>query len=340
MVVIARNTAATYSLSVGVCGLRVVLFEDSSVFSEQSLFLLFDNVCVASVLGHLGFPLGKLDGALLSINCKLLLPETLDLASVLELAHSSLLLGHLLKALVLGKLSEQFLFEILFEAFLFCSALSLQTHLEILGFLQLTTGLILLVLCLLLSLSGGKFIFLYVKLVSEVLTELSLSTTGHLLLLKTAEDSVTLSLSLVFGGLNLVEALLLLLSILTNHFIFVGLHLLLTLNKSTFLVHRKNHVCLCLLHFKVLDTGHFSIFRNHTLDNSVNLITLLKVLFTSLDFELLAINYLLLDCTFVAETILFAGLFCFSLDLILNFLRAKHDLVNLGVLFLQNKTYR
>lgn len=295
------------SLTVLVRGLWVVLFEDSCVLLEQTHFLLFDDVGLVLVLGHLCFPLGKLDGALLSVDDELLLPQTLDFASVLQLAHSSLLLGHLLEALVLGKLSQQLLFEILLEAFLFGGALSFQSHLEVLGLLELTTGLILLILGFLLSLSGGELVLLDVQLVSEVLTELRLGAAGHLLFFELSEDSVTGGLSLVLGGLNLIEALLLLLGVLADHFVLVGLHLLLTLDEGTLFVHGEDHIGLGLLHLQVLDAGHLTILGNHALDDSVNLVTLLEVLLTSLNFELLTINYLLLDIGLVAETVLLAG---------------------------------
>jgi hypothetical protein len=71
----------------------------------------------------------------------------------------------------------------------------------------------------------GHFTFLIIKFIAEVLLEFFLSAALHLFLLKLAEDSVTCLFSGILCSLNLVEALLLLGSVLSNHLIFVLLHL-------------------------------------------------------------------------------------------------------------------
>ena len=330
----------TNSLAVLVRCFGVVLLKHGCVLREQTLFLLFDDVGLVLVRSHFGLPLGKLDGALLPVDHELLLPEALDLASVLQFAHAALLLGHLLEALVLGKLRQQFVLEVLLEAFLLGSALGFQAHLEVLGLLELAASLVLLVLGLLLALAGCQLVLLHVQLVAQVLTELVLGAAGHLLLLEAAEDGVTGGLGLVLGGLNLVQPLLLLLGVLAHHLVLVSLHLLLTLDQGTLLVHGEDHVGLGLLHFEVLDAGHLPVLTNHALDDGVDLVALLEVLLAGLDFKLLAIDDLLLDVGLVAQAVLLAGLLSLALDLVLDLLGAEHDLVDLGVLLLRNKYTR
>lgn len=160
----------------------MVLRKHGCVLCQKSLLLHFDYVGLVEVLGHLYLALSQLDCALLSVNDELVLPQTLDFTSVLELAHSSLLLGHLLETLVFGKLGQQLLLEVLFEAFLFGGTLSLQSHLEILGFLELALGLVLLLLSFTLALSGSELVLLYVELIPKVLAELILGAAHHLLI--------------------------------------------------------------------------------------------------------------------------------------------------------------
>lgn len=126
-----------------------------------------------------------------------------------------------------------------------------------------------------------------------------------------------------------------LLGVLTDHFVFIGLHLLLTADKSSLFVHGENHVRLSLLHLQVLDTGHLAVLRNHSLDDCVDLVALLKVLSLSLSLNLLVLFNLFLNLVFVLETILLAGLFGLALNLVLDFFGAQHDLVDLSVLLLK-----
>lgn len=322
------------SLAVLVCGFGVVLREHSSVLSQQSLLLAFDYVGLVLVLGHLRLAFGKLDCALLSVDDELLLPQAFDFASVLELAHAAFLLGHLLEALVFSELGQELLLEVLFEAFLLCGALGLQSHLEVLGLLELSLGLVLLLLGFALALSRGQLVLLHVELVAQVLTELVLGAAGHLLLLEASENGVSGGFGLVLGGLDLVEALLLLLGVLTDHLVFVSLHLLLALDERSLLVHAEDHVGLGLLHLQVLNTGHLAVLTDHALDDGVDLVALLEVLLLGLDLELLPVDDLGLNGVLVIEAVDFAGLLRLALDLVLDLFGAQHDLVDLGVLLL------
>lgn len=126
-----------------------------------------------------------------------------------------------------------------------------------------------------------------------------------------------------------------LLSVLADHFVFIGLHLLLTADKSSLFVHRENHVGLSLLHFQVLDASHLAVLRNHSLDDSVDLVAFLEVLSLSLSLNFFVFFNLLLNLVFVLETVLLASLFGLTLNLVLDFFSAQHDLVDLSVLFLK-----
>lgn len=95
------------------------------MFGEKSLLLLFNNVSLVLVEGHLLLSLSELDGALLFVDDELLLPKTLNFTSVFKLTHTSLLLSHLLKTLIFSKLSQQLGLKVLLEALLFSFALSL-----------------------------------------------------------------------------------------------------------------------------------------------------------------------------------------------------------------------
>jgi len=124
----------------------------------------------------------------------------------------------------------------------------------------------------------------------------------------------------------------LLLSVLSDHFVLVGFHLLLTPNKCTLLVHGEDHVSLCLLHLQVLDAGHLSILADHALNDRVDLVALLHVLLLRLFLQLLTRNNLLLNVLLVGEAVLLACLLSLPLDLILNFFGAQHNLIDLCVL--------
>lgn len=214
------------------------------------------------------------------------MPEALDFASVLQLAHTTLLRIHLLETLVLCKLLHQLLFEFVFHAALFCSTLGLQAHLEIFCLLQL-----LLVTFALFSLSsflghGCLFAFLEIKFIAKIFLEFLFSSALHLFSFQFFENGVTGFFSSVLGSLDLVKAILLLFSVLADHFVFVSLHFLLASLECSLFVDREDHVGLSLLHLKSSNAGHFAIFINHALDYIVNLILFLFVLFVSLAFQL------------------------------------------------------
>lgn len=209
------KSSKSYSLVVpwcrGQCSLavegrcfRVVLLQNRRVFCQQSLLLLFHNSGLVLFLGNLGVALGQFDGALLSKDGQLLLPQALDLSSVLLLAHAALLLGHLLKTLVLSEFRKQLLFEVLFETLFFGGTFGLQAHLEVLSLLKLTAGVLFLGNGVGLALTGCELVLLVVEFVAEVFTELSLLTASHLLSLQLFENRVASGFGLVFGGLNLV----------------------------------------------------------------------------------------------------------------------------------------
>lgn len=222
---------------------------------------------------------------------------------MIQLAHTTLLLVHLFKALVLSKLLKKLLLEVLFKTLLFSGALSLKSHLELFGILKLTLSIVPLIVFSLCTGTSSELRLFEVQLVPQILLEFFLSTSLHLLCFKSLKDLVASLFSSVFSGLNLVEALLLLLGVLTHHFVFKGFHLVLTLDKSPFLVNGKNHVSLGLLHLEVLDSGHFSIFVNHSLDDVVHLFFFFHVLLLGFSLQLLMISDLLLDALFVGDAV-------------------------------------
>lgn len=312
----------------------MVLLQDTRVLSEESLLLVLDYLRLHFFLSLLLRSNVQLDSALGPVNRQFLLPKALDLALVLLLTHALLLLVHLFDALVLCELLKQFLLEVLFKALLLSQTLGLQSHLELFGFLELAPRLVLLVLGLLLSVSGGELVLLDVELVPQVFLEFLLGASLHFLLLETLEDGFAGLLGIILGLLNLVEALLLLFGVLPHHFVFEGFHLGLALQQSTLLVHRQNHIGLSLLHLKVLNAGHFAILSDHPLNDSVDLVLLLDVLLLRFDFQLFAVGDLLLDSRLIRKTVDFARLFGLTVDLVLDLFGAKHNLVDLGVLLL------
>lgn len=208
---------------------------------------------------------------------------------------------------------------------------------EVFSILQLTFSLISLVLSILLALPSSQLIFLEVQLISKVLTELSFLASSHFFSFQSLKNGVTCRFSLILCRLNLIQTLLLLLSILTNHLILISLHFLLTTNECTFLINRQNHISLRLLHFEVLDAGHFAIFRNHSLDNSVDLVAFFQILRSSFGLHLFSRFDLFLNGIFVLETVLETSSFRFTLDLVLDLFGSQHNFVDLSVLFLKSE---
>jgi len=80
------------------------------------------------------------------------------------------------------------------------------------------------------------------------------------------------------------------------------------------------------------------VFSDHFLHNGINLVLLFSVLLESLLFELFVFLNLALNSVFVVEELaVLLGVSC-SLLLVLEFLVAKHDHVNVGVLLLYTVT--
>lgn len=318
----------------------MVLGQDLGVLCEQPLLLHLDHVGLVLFLSVLDLAFLQFDSALLSVHRELLLPQTFDLALVLLLAHPALLLVHLLQTLVLSELMQQLLFEVFFQTAFLSGSLGLQSHLEVLRFLKLPTGLVLLVLGLLLPKPGRQLILLNVKLVAKVFLKFLLGTTSHLLSLESLKDKVPSLLSRVLSLLDLVKALLLLLGVLSNHFVLKAFHLFLPPHKGPLLIHGQDHVRLCLLHLQVLDAGHFTVFTDHALDDRIDLVFLFKVLLLSFGLQLLTVNDLALDGLFVSETVVFPCFFSLSVDLVLDLFGSKHDFVDLSVLLLSAREVR
>jgi len=181
---------------------------------------------------------------------------------------------------------------------------------------------------------------LVVEFVAEVLLELLLAAPLQLLSLEASENAVANRLSFVLCRLNLIQPLLLLLGVLANHLIFVGLHFLLALDQSALLVHRKNHIRLCLLHFQILNPSHLAVLVDHALNDRVDLVPLLGVLVLRFAFSVLLLVDLSLDAALVLEQVVLLASFRLPRNLILDLFRAKHDLVNLSVVFLQSISAR
>ena len=113
----------------------MVLLENGSMFSQQSLLLLLDYLRLSLLLSELLRMLLHLFFTLSPKDRQLSLPKSLDFTSVLQLAHSPLLSIHLLKTLIRSKLLQKFLFEILLKSLLLGSPLRFESHLELLSLL-------------------------------------------------------------------------------------------------------------------------------------------------------------------------------------------------------------
>lgn len=186
----------------------------------------FDNGLHSLLFCDLSLAFANFDLSLLLVYKQLLLPETLDLSLVFKLPHAALLGIHLLQPFVLCELLHQLGLKVLLHSFLLGSALSFESQLEIFRLLQLHADAVALFSLGSLLGDGCLFALLVIKFVAEVFLELLLSSALHLFLLKFTEDSVTGLFSSVLGGLDLVETLLLLGSVLSDHFILVLLHFL------------------------------------------------------------------------------------------------------------------
>jgi len=154
-----------------------MLLQDISVLGQESLLLQLYNGHLSELLVLLGNSFLFLDLTLSTVDYESVLPETLDLAFVFQLAHASFLGVHLLETFILGKLLHQFVLEFVFKSLLFGSTLSLKTGLELLGGLQFfANGVLSGDIGTLLS-KGSLFFLLNIQFVSEVLLEFFFKTT-------------------------------------------------------------------------------------------------------------------------------------------------------------------
>lgn len=255
--------------------LRVVLLEDGGVLGQETLLLLLDDGALTNFFLLLELLLGLLESALLLVDSQLFLPQALDFALVLQLAHASSLSVHLLQSLVLCELFHQLALELFLHTFLLLCALGLESELVLTGSLEfLSNADTFLGFSPLLG-HGSLFALLDVEFVSELLLEGLLGSSLLLFSRQLLEDFFT---SCFDGALHLAKLLstfLLLLSVTSDHLIFVLLHLFLALKESALFILRENHVSLGLL-FLLLDDAHlFVVFVDHALDDGVNLSLLL-----------------------------------------------------------------
>ncbi len=121
----------------------------------------------------------------------------------------------------------------------------------------------------------------------------------HFLSLQFPKNRISCLLSRILCSLDLIQALLLLSSVLAHHFILKRLHFFLALDQCPLLIYRQDHVCLRLLLLQRLNTGHLTIFSDHSLNNRVNLFFLPQVLRFGLCFQLLVQLDLILNLLLV-----------------------------------------
>lgn len=304
------------------------------MFSQQSCFFLFDDRTHAGLFFLLRIKLLVLHLALSLEHCQLLLPKPLNLTLVFLLSHSAFLGVHLLQSFVFSKSLEQFLFEFVFHSEFFCFALGFQSHLEVFCLLQLLFYSFSLFQLSTLSSNSCLFTFLEIKFIAQVLLKLLFGSSLVLFSLETFENLITRSFSSIFSRLDLSKTLFLLFSVPAHHFVFELLHLLLSALESTFFVYAKNHIGLSLLHFQVCNASHFTIFVNHLLNNVINLFFLSSVLLVGFFFNSSAVLDLFLNLFFHAHAFLNLSCLFISGNLVLDFLSAEHNLINVCVLLL------
>ena len=252
--------------------------EDFGVLAKQSLLLGSDDILLIRFLVLLLSSLLPFLLSLDTIDRKLLLPQLLDVALVLQFAHSPFLCVHLLEALVLGELLRHLDLEFLFHATLLRLPLGLELQLIVLGSLQLMQLTKAFRLSFTLGLACALFGLLNLKIVSQVLDVLLLRTSLGFLESELLEDSLTLLLSHILEGLQVIGTLLLLTSIAAHKFFLILVELCLSLDQGLLFVERENHVLFALLLLNLVDSDHFVVFINHLVNDGVDLITLFDVL--------------------------------------------------------------
>ena len=251
------------------------------MLAKKSLLLGCDNILLILLLGLLLSSLLPFLLSLGTIDRKLLLPQLLDVALVLQFAHSSFLRVHLLKTLVLGELLGHLDLEILFHAALLRLPLGLELKLIVLGSLQLMQLTKALVLSFTLGLACALFSLLDLQVIAQVFDVLLLGTSLGFLKSELLEDSLTLGLSLILESLKVICTLLLLASITAHQLLFVLIELLLSLDQGLLLIEGENHILLALLLLNLVDSDHFVVLVNHLVNDGVDLLTLLDILLVS-----------------------------------------------------------
>ena len=130
---------------------------------------------------------------------------------------------------------------------------------------------------------------------------------------------------------------MLLIGVPSDHLILVALHLFLSTLLGSFLLNTQYHVSLGLLHFKLLNTSHFSIFIDHTLYHVVNLFLLLLVLLIRFFLYFLAFRDLFLKHLLSLSLLFYLLGLSFTFYLLLNFFVAQHDTLYLSVVLLKTQ---
>ena len=133
---------------------------------------------------------------------------------------------------------------------------------------------------------------------------------------------------------------LLLLSISLNHFVLILFHLSLAFQKCPLLIHGQDHVGLRLLSLLHVDTRHFIVFIDHTLNNLVNLLALALILSTSLFPELSIQLNLFLNVLLVLLQLHQHFHFFLALFLLADFVVPEHHHVDTCFVFLTSHGQR
>ena len=213
-----------------------MLLKDCSVLSQESGFFFCDYVALSDLLLSFEFLFLSFSLALSLVDDELLLPQTLDFALVFQLTHAASLCIHLLKSVILCEFLHQLALELFLHAFLFLGSFSLESKLIFTSGLKLLTNTdALLSLCSFLSLSSFLSL-LHVKVIPQLLLECFLGSTLLLFSSKFLEDLVTDSFSLLFHCLDFVLSGLLLLSVPSDHLVFILIHLPLAFQEGTLLI--------------------------------------------------------------------------------------------------------
>lgn len=213
-----------------------------SMLADESLAFHLDDNGLASLILFLGTSLLELHLSLGPVDGELFLPQALDLSFMFLFAHPSLLCVHLFKALILSELVRQLCLELILHASLLSLSLFLQALLVCLSCEEIVSYLLTLLYLLAFPLTSLLFQLLHIKIVTQILDVFSVSTTLLLLALQLLEDLLSSSLSFSLLGLNFSLSALLLLSVPSEHLIFVFFKFFLLPDKLTLLVDGLNHV--------------------------------------------------------------------------------------------------